>query len=397
MRHEPAPKSPTQMARERFARIRAVTEALAAPLSADDCQVQSMADASPVKWHLAHTSWFFDTFVLAPRAGYVPFDPAYATLFNSYYNAVGNKHPRPARGLLSRPSIDDVLTYRRWVDAGMERLMAEAPVEGWAALVELGCQHEQQHQELILTDVKHMLAQSPIEGVYAASEGPAPARQPLDWLAHPGGLVDIGHDGSGFAFDSEGPRHPVWLDPFRIASCLVTAGDFIAFIEDGGYRKHALWLSDGWDCVQAHGWDAPLYWRQEGPGWTRFTLGGRVPVTATEPVTHASFYEADAFARWAGRRLPREAEWEVAARLTGMEQLFDAAWQWTSSPYTAYPGFAPGAGAIGEYNGKFMINRMVLRGGSALTPAGHPRRSYRNFFAPEARWQMSGIRLADGG
>ena len=335
------------------------------------------------------------TFLLAGQPDYEPFHPAYATLFNSYYNTVGAQHPRPERGLLSRPSLDDVLTYRRWVDAGMGRLMSEQPFQTWSALVELGCQHEQQHQELILTDVKHMLAHSPIEGSYAASEGPPPAQAPLSWRAHPGGLVDIGHDGVGFAFDNEGPRHPVWLDPFRIASRLVTAGEYLAFIDDGGYRTPALWLADGWDVVQAHGWDAPLYWRREaGIGWTRFSLGGRVRVDPGAPVTHVSFYEADAFARWSGARLPSEEEWEVAARLPGLEQVFDAAWQWTASPYAAYPRFVPGAGAVGEYNGKFMINRMVLRGASALTPAGHARRSYRNFFAPEARWQMTGIRLA---
>lgn len=357
--------------------------------------MQSMPDASPAKWHLAHTSWFFDTFLLAPQPGYQPFHPAYATLFNSYYNMVGSQHPRPDRGLLSRPSLDDVLTYRRWVDAGMERLMTDRPAEAWRGLVELGCQHEQQHQELILTDVKHMLAASPIEGTYAASEGPRPAEAALSWLAHAGGLVDIGTEGAGFSFDNEGPRHPVWIDPFRIASRLVTAGEYTDFIEDGGYRTSALWLSDGWDVVQSQGWDAPLYWRREpGGGWTRFTLGGRLRVSPDEPVTHVSYYEADAFARWAGRRLPTEAEWEVAARLAGMEQLFDAAWQWTGSAYAPYPGFKSDPGAVGEYNGKFMVNRMVLRGGSALTPAGHARRSYRNFFTPDARWQMTGIRLA---
>lgn len=394
MKLEPPPRSPAQMARARFARVRAVTEALVAPLSAEDCQVQSMPDASPAKWHLAHTSWFFDTFLLAERPGYEPFDPAYATLFNSYYNGVGAPFARAERGLLSRPSLDDILTYRRWVDAGMERLMAENRIESWGTLVELGCQHEQQHQELILTDIKHMLAASPVEGVYAASEGPSVTGEPFNWASHKGGLLDIGHDGAGFRFDNERPRHAVWLDPFAVGSKLVTAGEYLTFIKDGGYRRHDLWLADGWDVVCAQGWEAPLYWRKEAGSWSRFTLGGRLRVNPDEPVTHISFYEADAYARWAGHRLPTEAEWEVTARLPGIAQLFECAWQWTSSAYLPYPGFLPHAGAVGEYNGKFMSNRMVLRGGSALTPSGHARRSYRNFFQPEARWQMTGIRLA---
>ncbi len=251
--------------------------------------MQSMPDASPAKWHLAHTSWFFETFLLANRPDHVPFDPLYNTLFNSYYNAIGAQHPRPDRGLLSRPSLDDVMTYRRWVDAGMEQLMAEKPFESWVHLMELGCQHEQQHQELILTDIKHLLFSSPVEGVYVAAEGPAPAREPMRWLVHKGGLLDIGHDGTGFAFDNEAPRHATWIEPFAIATRLVTAGDYLTFVQEDGYKRPEFWLSDGWDAVRAYGWQAPMYWRKDASGWTRFTLGGRLPVSLDEPVTHVSY------------------------------------------------------------------------------------------------------------
>ncbi|MFM7029277.1 MAG: ergothioneine biosynthesis protein EgtB [Chakrabartia sp.] len=380
----------------RYRRVRAISEALSAPLSAEDCQVQSMPDASPVKWHLAHSSWFFDRFLLTGTPEGRRASALQDQLYNSYYTEFGTPFARAQRGLVSRPALQEVIRYRRLVDSGMAALIAERPSPEILELVELGCQHEQQHQELILTDIKHLLFVTPAQGAYAASEGPLPATSPTAWRTHKGGLVDIGHDGRGFGFDNEQPRHSVWLEPFALASHLVTAGDYAAFIADGGYRRAALWLSDGWDICQSQNWTAPLYW-QEGQGqWTRFTLGGRQSVDPRAPVTHISFYEADAFARWAGHRLPREAEWEAGASLAGMEQLYDAAWQWTASAYLAYPGYRPAAGAVGEYNGKFMSNRMVLRGGSALTPTGHARRSYRNFFAPETRWQMAGLRLAAG-
>ncbi|MGE5723184.1 MAG: ergothioneine biosynthesis protein EgtB [Sphingomonadales bacterium] len=382
----------------RFRGVRTASERLAAPLSAEDCQVQSMPDVSPTKWHLAHSSWFFETFLLVPHlGGYARFDPAYEVLFNSYYVGVGDRYPRPARGLLSRPSLDEILAYRRHVDAAMERLIDGGPSAAAAELIELGLQHEQQHQELILMDIKHVLSCNPTDPVYSRSAEPRGAAPALAWIEQPGGLHQIGHDGDGFAFDNEAPRHRVWLDPFRIAGRLVTAGEYGAFIADGGYRTPELWLSDGWDTVVREGWEAPLYWRREVGGWTRFTLAGRRALDPDEPVLHVSYYEADAFARWAGRRLPTEAEWEVAATAEGGRpaQLFDAAWQWTASPYTAYPGFRPAAGAVGEYNGKFMVNQMTLRGASFATPEGHARATYRNFFPPHARWVFAGIRLAE--
>ena len=404
----------------RYAAIRDATEALAAPLSAEDQTVQSMPDVSPTKWHRAHTTWFFETFLLSPHLpGYQPFHPAYGYLFNSYYEAVGPRHPRPERGLLSRPGIAEIADYRAHVDAAMgELLAADGSGDRVAALVELGLHHEQQHQELLLMDIKHVLSLNPLQPAYHAAATPAPSdAPPLSWCEVAGGLRQIGHGGAGFAFDNETPRHKVWLEPFRLASRLVTCGEYAEFIAAGGYRRPEFWLSDGWAAVQQQGWTAPLYWQPEQDGWTVFTLAGRRAVRPSEPVVHVSFYEADAFARWAGKRLPTEAEWEVAAVEAGialdcnlcrpgaplhpepaagaLAQMVGDVWEWTASPYTAYPGFRPVAGAVGEYNGKFMSNQMVLRGGAAVTPAGHVRLTYRNFFPPASRWAFGGIRLAE--
>jgi ergothioneine biosynthesis protein EgtB len=411
----------------RYAAVRGDTEALAAPLSAEDQTVQSMPDCSPTKWHRAHTTWFFETFLLSQFDNdYRVFLEAYGYLFNSYYESVGPRHPRPERGLLSRPGVSEIARYRAHVDRAMARLIAGLDAAAWdaaARLVELGLQHEQQHQELILMDIKHALSLNPLQpAAYAAY--PASATAPLDrapaltWHEVAGGLRQIGHGGGGFAFDNETPRHKVWLEPFRLASRLVSCGEYLDFIADGGYRRPEFWLSEGWAAVQQQGWTAPLYWTRDGEGWSVFTLAGRRPLAPAEPVVHASFYEADAFARWAGRRLPSEAEWEVAAieagvalggnladrgrfhpepapESGGLQQMIGDAWEWTRSPYIAYPGFRPAAGAVGEYNGKFMSNQMVLRGGAAVTPAGHMRATYRNFFPPAARWAFAGIRLAE--
>ena len=405
----------------RYAETRANSLALTEPLSAEDQQVQSMPDASPTKWHLAHTSWFFETFLLAPALpGYEPFDPHYGFLFNSYYEAVGPRWSRPERGLLSRPSLDEVRAYRGHVDAAMDRLMASAPADRWdeiAELIELGINHEQQHQELILMDIKHVLSLNPLSPVYApAPAAPVGGGAPIQWLLYEGGLVEIGHDGQGFAFDNEGPRHRVWLEPFVLASRLSTCAEYRAFIEDGGYARPELWLSEGWAAVQREAWRAPLYWRENDDGFSLFTLHGERALDPDEPVAHLSFFEADAFARWSGRRLPTEAEWEVASAtaakpvssdapapfnpgpalpISGLQQMSGDLWQWTASPYVPYPRYHPAAGAIGEYNGKFMSGQMVLRGGCAATPAGHTRPTYRNFFPPASRWAFSGVRLAD--
>lgn len=391
--------SATQLAEteaiERYRAVRAASEVLTAPLSPEDCQVQSMPDVSPAKWHLAHTSWFFETFLLTPLLpAYQTFDPAFTILFNSYYVGVGERHPRGERGLITRPTLEQVYQYRAHVDASMADLMVQRPSAEWSDLVELGCHHEQQHQELILMDIQHVLSCNPLSPAYHVAERHAPAVPPAQWRAMPGGLHEIGHDGGGFAFDNEAPRHRVWLEAFEIADRLVTCGDYMAFIEDGGYRRPELWLSDGWATVEAEAWRAPLYWSEGEVGWERFSLAGKHPVDPAAPVMHVSYYEADAFARWSGARLPTEAEWEVAATRLSLQQLYDSAWQWTASPYTPYPGFAPAAGAVGEYNGKFMVNQIVLRGGSLATPAAHSRATYRNFFPPAARWAFSGIRLA---
>jgi len=373
-----------------YKEVRAFSEKLAAPLSAEDRAVQSMPDASPTKWHLAHTTWFFETVVLGSYAeGYVPFDPAFAYLFNSYYEGLGPRHPRPQRGLLTRPSSDEVMAYRAHVDAAMEKAIA-AHGDEIAALVTLGLHHEQQHQELLLTDIKHAFFSNPLMPAYAPEKPKAAdAAAPLAWETHNGGIVRVGHEGDGFAFDNEGPAHEVLLRPFRIASRTVTCGEYLAFMEDGGYRRPEYWLSDGWATVQAQNWDAPLYWISDGGAWSVFSLNGAKAMDPNEPVAHVSFFEAAAYAAWAGARLPTEFEWE-AARPKSTGQV----WEWTRSSYDPYPGYRPFDGALAEYNGKFMSGQMVLRGGSCASPPGHLRATYRNFFPPAARWQFSGIRLA---
>lgn len=368
---------------------------LAAPLSDADASAQSMPDASPAKWHLAHTTWFFETFVLTPHVpDYRVFDPAYGFLFNSYYEAAGPRLRRDRRGLLTRPALSEVLAWRAHVDAALERALDDLP-DAARALVLLGCHHEQQHQELLLTDILHLFSENPLAPVYA-EDAPFPAANAdaHDWLAHPGGIVSIGHDEDGFAFDCETPRHPVLLQPFALGSRLVTNAEWATFIDDGGYRTPTLWLSDGWAWVERDDVTAPLYWRREDGGWSTMTLSGRQPVDAAAPATHVSYFEADAFARWAGARLPREAEWEAIAENAALSQMFGTCWQWTQSAYAAYPGFRPEAGAVGEYNGKFMCGQFVLRGSSCATPASHARPTYRNFFYPHQRWQFTGVRLA---
>jgi ergothioneine biosynthesis protein EgtB len=377
---------------------------LAEPLSDEDCGAQSMPDASPVKWHLAHTTWFFETFILERfEAQYQPFHPAFRFLFNSYYNGIGDRHPRARRGLLTRPSMAEVRAYRASVDARMARLLADqADNEDLATLIELGLQHEQQHQELILTDVRHLLAQNPMYPAYTqAPQQPPDSAAAPDWVGFSGGLVEIGHDGDGFCFDNELPRHRHFVQPFALAERLVTNGEYLEFIDAGGYRDPALWLSEAWDQVGALTLAHPLYWQRDDAGrWFEFTLHGLRPLDHARPATSISLYEADAYANWRGARLPTEAEWELAARSPegrpggSLRQLFGHCWQWTSSSYSPYPGYAIAPGALGEYNGKFMLNQYVLRGSSSATPPGHARASYRNFFPAGARWQFTGIRLA---
>jgi ergothioneine biosynthesis protein EgtB len=410
----------------RYSEVRVTTVRLAAPLSAEDQMLQSMPEASPTKWHLAHTTWFFETFLLTAHArDYRPLDERFRQLFNSYYKQLGEHPYRGARALMSRPSLDEVHAYRRGVDEAMLALIERADDQA-LALVELGLNHEQQHQELILTDIKHALWSSPLRPAYR----PRPIDRPgdaanLKWREFDGGIHKIGHAGQGFAFDNEGPRHEVLLRPFRIASRAVTNGEWLEFMADGGYRRPELWLSDGWDAVCAQPWEAPLYWERRDNEWRQYTMSGTLRVDESEPVCHVSYYEADAYARWAGARLPLEEEWEIAAernpsrgammedevfhpfvarvfdpraRAAGpshtLQQIFGDVWEWTASPYVAYPGFHPAAGALGEYNGKFMCNQFVLRGGSCATPSDHIRATYRNFFPPQARWQFSGVRLA---
>ena len=380
---------------EGYQSVRERTLALAAPLSAEDCCVQSMPDASPTKWHMGHTTWFFETFVLESwEPEFKPFDPAFRVLFNSYYNAVGAKHPRAQRGLLTRPGLDHVRAYRANVDARMLRLLAQPASSAMSALVELGLQHEQQHQELLLTDVQHLFSCHPLLPAYQSQPPLTAPVAPLSWQPFAGGLTQIGHAGEGFCFDNETPRHRVYLQPYELASRLVTNGEYACFIAAGGYADPALWLAEGWDWRAAQRRERPLYWHGEAGAWQEFTLGGLVPLDRDAAVTHVSYYEADAYARWAEARLPTEAQWEHAAADAGLSQLFGEAWQWTSSSYAAYPGFRAQAGAVGEYNGKFMVNQYVLRGGSRATPPGHTRPSYRNFFPASACWQFSGIRLA---
>jgi ergothioneine biosynthesis protein EgtB len=428
-RHETQTLPPALALAQRLAAVRARSEALIAGLEPEDLMLQAMADASPPKWHLGHTAWFFEEFVLRPLAdthalAFEPAEPRWRYLFNSYYDAVGARHPRPERGLLSRPSIAEVLAWRRRIGAALAQLLeglaqpptnAETPL---LALLELGLQHEQQHQELLLMDLLDGFSRNPLEPAYDAGPGGPEAafqqawqagieerREPGGWLDHPGGLVAIGHPGdpsggshpptplSGFHFDNEAPRHQVWLEPFAIASRLVNNGDYAAFIADGGYRRPELWMSEGWAVLQQHGWQAPRYWRDD----SEFSLAGRLRRQPQAPVRHLSWFEADAYARWAGARLPSEAEWETLAASGSLPQAHGVLWQWTGSPYRPYPGFRAAAGAVGEYNGKFMSSQFVLRGGAFLTPAAHAgpaRYTYRNFFPPASRWMASGLRLA---
>ncbi|MRD46550.1 ergothioneine biosynthesis protein EgtB [Caenimonas koreensis DSM 17982] len=393
---------------QRFAAVRAHSLAITSGLTPEDQCVQSMPDASPTKWHLAHTSWFFEAVVLSQHAaGYRAFDQRFFHLFNSYYEALGPRHPRAQRGLLTRPAHDEVLAYRMHVDAAMQALIETASHDTWLAaqpLVELGLHHEQQHQELILTDILHAFSCNPLLPACEPAGVPAlrlaaTASDPK-WLAMPGGIVDMGHTGDGFAFDNETPRHQTLLAPYQIADRLVTCGDYAQFIADGGYERASFWLSDGWAAVQAAGWKAPAYWIAPGDArapashWQVFGLQGVRPLDPSAPVSQLSFYEAAAYAEWAGARLPTEAEWEAAFTAPGITQMTGHVWQWTRSSYDPYPGFRPLAGAVGEYNGKFMVGQIVLRGSSVATPAGHARPTYRNFFPPAARWQFSGLRLA---
>jgi ergothioneine biosynthesis protein EgtB len=403
-----------------YRRVRSATEQLAVPLSAEDCAIQSMPDASPVKWHLAHTSWFFETFVLAPHVpGYRLFHPSFRVLFNSYYNSIGEKHPRSRRGLLSRPSLEEVRAYRAHIDAAMAKLLGRGTLPSTiTALIELGLNHEQQHQELILTDALHLLSCNPLKPPYAPCPVDAPVADApsLAWIEFDERVAEIGHNGGQFAFDNEMPRHRQYLNAFSLASRAVTNGEYLAFVDDAGYRRPELWLSEGWDWLAGDSIDAPLYWQRDGPAWLEFGLHGLHPIQLSAPVCHVSLFEADAYARWSGARLPSEGEWEVAASGCPVKgnfiesgalapkaanaatvtpsQLFGDVWEWTQSAYAAYPGYRPATGAIGEYNGKFMCNQYVLRGGSCVSPTSHLRATYRNFFPAAARWQFSGIRLA---
>jgi ergothioneine biosynthesis protein EgtB len=408
---------PTSL-RDRLMETRRLSLALAAPLSDEDQVVQANDDASPTKWHLAHTTWFFEAFVL-PRflSGYRLFDERFEYCFNSYYEAVGPRHPRPKRGMLTRPTADQVRAYRAHVDAALAQLFDSEMTPEAAAFVELGINHEQQHQELLLTDILSLFDSGPLKPAYRDAKAgvSVSSAAPLAWSSFDGGIFEVGHDGPGFAYDNEGPRHEQLIRPFKLANRCVTNQEWIAFIEDGGYRTAALWLADGWNAVQSEDWQGPLYLEESDGGYMQMSLLGFRPVDPGAPVTHVSFFEADAFARWAGHRLPSEFEWEVASAglpLDGrdlgadhlrpmaaeaghrLDQMFGDVWEWTASAYLPYPGFKAAAGAVGEYNGKFMCNQFVLKGGSCATPEGHIRRTYRNFFYPHQRWQFTGLRLA---
>ena len=402
-----------------FCRVRQQTEKLCEPLTPEDMMVQSCPEASPAKWHLAHTTWFFETFVLSEfLPGYPPFHPDFIWLFNSYYNSVSDQPLKKLRGSFSRPSLTDILDYRRHVEEEVVRLIERGmPIEAEQRLI-LGLHHEQQHQELLVYDIKNAFWANPLHPVYKSGELPQSKAGAMNWIGHEGGLVEIGHDGDGFSFDNERPRHRVFLEPFELGSRLVTCGEYLDFMRDGGYERPELWLSEGWETIKAQTWKAPLYWFEVEGGWRVFTLRGPISLQALldTPVCHVSYFEADAFARWAGRRLPTEAEWEVAAAMAplegnllesgalhpvgavtggGLQQMLGDVWEWTASAYLGYPGYRALPGALGEYNGKFMCNQMVLRGGSVVTPASHIRSTYRNFFSPATRWQFCGIRLAN--
>ena len=407
---------------ERLFATRRLSLELAEPLSAEDMTVQPMDDASPTKWHLAHVTWFFETFILAKHLpGYQAFDPAFNYCFNSYYESQGPRQPRPKRGVLTRPSAERVFAYRAHVDEALAKLLARgvAPASEITRLVEVGINHEQQHQELLLTDILALFAASPLRPAYRTRRESVSqvAPEPLNWIDFAGGIRQVGHDGKGFAWDNEAPRHDTLIHPFRLADRLVTCGEWLDFMADGGYRTAALWLSDGWATVNREGWQAPLYWEERDGAWLAMSLEGLQPVERASPIAHVSYYEADAFARWAGKRLPTEFEWEVAAQglpVAGNtlatralrplppdapadgrpRQMFGDVWEWTQSAYLPYPGYRPPAGALGEYNGKFMVSQQVLRGGSCATPEGHTRATYRNFFYPHQRWQFMGLRLA---
>ena len=414
------PRDQCAQLERRYREVRAATVALALPLSDADATVQSMPDASPAKWHLAHTTWFFESMVLSTdSSNYQAFDERFNFLFNSYYESVGARQPRPLRGLLTRPTLGEVLAYREYVDSAIAQVLQRSPSERVLKVIELGCHHEQQHQELLLTDILHLFAQNPLQPAYKESV-PLPVER-IDrsqtYRSFAGGLLDIGHQGEGFAFDCEGPRHAVSIEPYRLSDRLVTNGEWAEFVADGGYRNPLLWLSDGWATVRSEAWSAPLYWEARDGEFWGMTLRGAQPIDFDAPVTHISYFEADAFATWAGRRLPTEAEWEAAAHglpVAGnfvnsgrlrprpapvaageLRQMFGDVWEWTRSAFMPYPRFRPLEGALGEYNGKFMSGQFVLRGGSCVTPEDHVRATYRNFFAPHARWQFSGLRLAE--
>lgn len=404
--------------RDEFVTVRGLSERLVVPLSAEDTCVQSMPDASPAKWHLAHVTWFFETFVLeALEPDFRPFHPPYRKMFNSYYNTIGAQHPRPERGMLTRPSLPDVIDYRRNVDERVQKVIGQAD-QSLLATIELGCHHEQQHQELLLMDIKHLLSLNPLYPAYLDRQAPVAEPTPeRRWVTFPGGLLAMGHDTTSFHFDNETPSHKVWLEPFLLDSRPISNGEYLEFILDNGYQTSTLWLADGWTTVQEKRWCSPLYWRNIGGEWFEFTLAGLEPLDLNVPVCHLSHYEADAFASWAGGRLPTEFEWEAmasgepvagnflehghlhprrhdVANDKSLLQIYGDVWEWTRSAYAPYPGFTSPSGAIGEYNGKFMSNQLVLKGGSCTTPEGHVRATYRNFFYPHHRWQFSGIRLA---